>query len=100
MGESATLSSQSCTRLPAVLPVICQEECLAVCPVACPELLVPEVPLPELAPAPDPPSRRSTKLSYQHLLDKLCFGNRNPYLSVIFGKVIYLRVSFLLKVKI
>merc|ERR1712079_744424 len=73
--ECATPSSPSCTRLLAVLPVVCQEECLAVCPVVCPELLVPEVPLPEADPAPDPPSRRSIKLSRYHLLDRPCYGN-------------------------
>merc|ERR1712098_141621 len=78
--ECATQSSPSCTRLPAVLPVVCQEECLAVCPVACPPLL-------EAVPAPDPPSRRSIKLSRYHLLDRPCYGNRNPYLSVIFGNL-------------
>merc|ERR1712079_626853 len=90
--ECATQSSPSCTRLLAVLQVVCQEECLAVCPVACPELLVPEVP--------DPPSRRSIKLSRQHLLVRPCFGNRNPYLSVIFGNLTIHEFLFLLKVKI
>merc|ERR1719259_188226 len=73
--ECATQSSLSCTRLPAVLPVVCQEECLAVCPVACPELLVPAVPLPEADLAPDPLSRRLIKLSHHHLLDRPCYGN-------------------------
>merc|ERR1712098_57308 len=85
--ECATQSSPSCIRLPAEHPVVCQEECLAVCPVACPELLVLEEPLPEAVPAPDPPSRRSTKLSHHHLLVRPCYGNCNPYLSVIFGNL-------------